>query len=333
MISCVIINFNGKKYLKSCLDSLLAADFPDEEIIMLDNASSDGSAEHVMEYFPRVRFVVNRENLGYAAAANQGIRLTQAPLVMVMNPDVVLEPDYLKILAARLKQDAKIGAIGGKLKQFDFERGKKTDVVDSTGLWMMKNRRCVDRGQGERDRGQYDRAEEVFGITGACPLYRRTALEDCKIGGEYFDESFFMYKEDVDLSWRMRLFGWKCFYESGAVAWHGRGTAAVERRTLAQMARGRNSLPRFIKVLSYRNERLMRVKNDFWSLMARHAPWILAKEAAVFLWAAFREPYLLKALAQFLFRLPSAFKKRRAIMRRVKVKPREMARWFLETGV
>lgn len=328
MLSCVIINFNGEKLLKTCLDSLARLDFKDKEIIFLDNASSDGSVEFILKHFPMVRVIANKDNSGYAGGANQAVEVSRGEFVLIMNPDIVFEPDYLKILVKRLETDRKIGAIIGKLRKYDFERGKKTNFIDSAGLVMYRNRRCVDRGQGEEDCGQFNRAEEVFGITGACPLYRRSALEDCKIADEYFDKSFFMYKEDVDIAWRMRLFGWKCFYEPKAVAYHGRGTGVVDRSTLWEVAKQRKSLSKFQKYYSYKNERLMRVKNELRGNVTRDFLPILWKEVLMIGWMVLREPFLWKSLGKFFLQLPKALLKRREIMRRKKADAEKMGKWF-----
>lgn len=314
-ISCVVINFNGLRFLKGCLESVLALE-GEKELIFIDNASMDGSVEFVRRHFSSVRVIANRENSGYAGAANQAVSVSRGEAVLILNPDIIFEPDYLAVLLARLHADPKIGAIIGKLRKYDFERDEKTQLIDSAGLFMYRNRRCVDRGQGEEDLGQFDRAEEVFGITGACPLYRREALEDCAVGGEVFDSDFFMYKEDVDISWRMRLFGWKCLYEPAAVAWHGRGTGAVRRSGWLDIARERGGLSKFQKVLAYRNERLMRVKNETWAGFARDFWPIVWKEILMFGWMCVREPYLWRAFFQFFKKLPSALRKRRGIMNR-----------------
>ena len=338
MISLVVLNYNGKRLIKTCLDSIARLNYKDKEVIFIDNASSDDSVEFVLKHYssrnngkPPVRVIANKKNSGYAGGANQAVRVSSGEFVMILNPDIVFEPDYLEALVRRLKADSGIGAIIGKLRKYDFEHGKKTNLIDSAGLEMLRNRRCVDRGQGEEDCGQYDRATEVFGVTGACPLYRRTALEDCKIGGvngEYFDSDFFMYKEDVDISWRMRLFGWKCFYEPKAVANHGRGTGVLSRAGVLEVAAGRSKLSKFSKFYSYKNERLMRVKNEFLTLVARDFLSILWKEILMTGWILLREQFLIKSFFKFLWQLPGALMKRREIMARVKVNAREMGKWF-----
>lgn len=322
MFSCVIINFNSEKLLKTCLASVQALRGK-KEVVFLDNASSDGSVAFVQKHFPDVRLVLNTVNSGYAGAANQAVSVSRGEYILILNPDIVFEPEYAEILLRHMERDSKIGAIIGKLRKYDFAAGKKTDVIDSAGLVMYRSRRCVDRGQGEEDRGQYDEAGEVFGVTGACPLYRRSALEDCRIGGnagnggEIFDNDFFMYKEDVDISWRMGMFGWKSFYEPAALAYHGRGTGAVKRSSLLRVAAGRAGLSKFQKYYSYKNEHLMRVKNEKWSGFFRNFFPILFKEFLMFGWMTVREPYLWKAFFHFLWQFPRALKKRREIMKRL----------------
>lgn len=323
MISIVVINFNSVRLLERCFNSVFGLDFADKEIIFIDNASADDSVKFVMKNYPAVRVIANTENLGYAGAANQAVSQSSGEFILIMNPDILFEPDYLKILIKRLHADLKIAAIIGKLRQFDFAYGKKTNVIDSAGLLMHRNRRCVDRGQGEEDRGQYNEAAEVFGVTGACPLYRRKALEDCRIGrgdgggGEIFDNDFFMYKEDVDISWRLGLFGWKCFYEPAAVVYHGRGTGVVKRAGFFDVARNRSGLSKMQRYYSYKNERLMRVKNETWRGFMRDFFSIVWKEILMFGWMALREPFLWKAFFHFLRQLPGALKKRKEIIRKI----------------
>lgn len=331
MVSCVVINYNGKAFLQTCLESLAALEYVDKEIIIIDNNSTDDSVDFLKKHFPKVRLIANSVNSGYAGAANQAIDVSSGEYIMILNPDIVFEPEYLSILVERLVGDDEIGAIIGKLRRFDFVNRKKTMTIDSAGLQMYKNRRCVDRGQGEKDVGQYDSAEEVFGITGACPLYRRSALEACRIGGEIFDESFFMYKEDVDISWRLNMLGWICFYEPAAIAYHVRGTGVLVRNSMADVAKNRSGLSAFQKFHSYKNERLMRVKNDRWSDVLRDFHHIAWKELLMTGWMTLREPYLWKSLVHFFRKLPHALKKRGELLVKMKAlqKPlKKVRRYF-----
>ncbi len=311
------------------MESIEALKGVETELIFIDNDSHDDSVEYIAKHFPQVRIIKNKINNGYAGAADQGIKESKGEFVMIVNPDIVFEPDYLKLLVAKMHADKKIGAIIGKLRRYDFQHDKKTNVIDSAGLLMYRSRRCVDRGQAEEDRGQYDTAEQVFGVTGACPLYRREALEDIEIFGESFDTHFFMYKEDVDISWRLLLLGWKSFYEPVAVAYHGRGTGVFDRAGAIKVAQNRKNLPQFTKHYSFINERLMRLKNEMPTHVLRDVLPIIWKEILMVGWMTIREPFLWKSMVQLFKKMPYALKQRKEIMKKKRASYRDIVRWFV----
>jgi GT2 family glycosyltransferase len=327
-LSVVLIGYNSRQFLSPCLESVKKQTFKDYEVIFIDNASKDDSVEFVKENYKKIRVIANKNNTGYVGAANQGIKSSSGEYVMVLNPDLVLEPDYFAKIVAKLDKDKKIGAIAGKVLKYDFKKNKPVKTIDTTGLYCYRNRRVIDRGQGLADTGQYDTEEEVFGLSGAVPTYRRAALEDTKIQGEYLDRDFFMYKEDIDLSWRLRLYGWKCYYYPTAVCYHGRGTGVLKRFSHWEVYKGRKHLNRFQKYYAYKNQRLMQVKNELLANLIRDAFSILSKEILIFGYIIVREPYLLKAFGHFWLQLPSALRKRRHIMRHKKSNAREMKKWI-----
>jgi GT2 family glycosyltransferase len=327
-VSIIIINYNTRHLLKTCIESLLAQSCRDLEIIFIDNYSIDQSCRYVRENFPALTAVCNGKNLGYAAAANQGIGMSKGEYVMIINPDIIFEPDYVEKCVAKMKEDSQIAAICGKIYKYDFAENKKTDVIDTVGLFCFRNRRVIDEGQGVKDTGQFNEPHEVFGVSGACPLYRRSALEDAKVFEEYLDADFFMYKEDVDLSWRLRIFGWKCFYLPSAVGYHGRGTGALKRFSHVEVMKNRAGLSRFTKYYSYKNQRLMQIKNEFARGFLHDFFPIIWKEILIKGYIVFREPYLFKALFQMLSQTPRALKKRKYIMSRARVSWREMEKWL-----
>lgn len=327
-ISIILIGYNSKQFLKPCLESVKKQTLKNKEVIFIDNDSKDDSAPFVCQNFKWVKVVANPKNIGYVGAANQGIKLSKGEYVMVLNPDIVLEPDYSKKIVSKLKKDKKIAAITGKVLKYDFKNKKKTDLIDTTGLFCYRNRRIIDRGQGLKDVGQYDAEEEIFGVSGAVPTYRRMALNSVKFNGEYLDENFFMYKEDIDLSWRLRLMGWKCYYYPSAVCYHGRGTGVLKRFSHWEVYKGRRELKRFQKYYAYKNQRLMQIKNELFGNLMRDFPSILIKEILIFGYICIKEPYLLKAFGHFWLQLPSTFKKRRFIMKRKKVRAPDMTHWL-----
>lgn len=360
LISVNLLLYKPKFYLAPCLDSLLAQSYDNFELLIIDNNSSDGTAEKIQaiidaaqqrgEKIPFCRIIVNKENLGFAGGHNLGIRESKGELVAMINQDVILDGDFLKE-AARLFNDKKIGSVQPKILRLRMAEGNlvKTDIIDTTGLVILKNRRIIARGQGQQDSGQYDKIEEIFGVDGALPIYRRTALEDIKIpalshpllispsrgegervgvGYEYFDEDFFAYKEDVDLAWRSRLLGWKAYYAPSVVAWHARTSGDSEARNYVAIIRERLKINKFGKYHSFKNQRLTQIKNEQHGLLFRHLIYWLPKEIASWIYVLLFEHYTWRAIKDLFRQAPSAWQKRKIIMARKRVSEKEMERWF-----
>lgn len=328
LLSIVIINYNTRHLLKTCIDSLYNQTWKNLEIIFIDNLSQDGSCEYVQEQYPKVIPVCNTVNLGYSDGANQGISMAKGEYVMLLNPDIIFEPDYIEKCLQKMEEDQKIAAIAGKIYKYDFQKDCKTSFIDTAGLFCYRNRRVIDNGQGLEDKGQFDEAKNVFGISGACPIYRKTALDDVKIGDEYLDSDFFMYKEDVDISWRFWLFGWKCYYLPAAVANHGRGTGVFKRFTNEEVLKNRVKLNKFQKYYSYKNQRLMQLKNEQWlNFMHDFFP-IVWKEILIFGYMIFFERFLFKSWWKMLMQIPRILKKRRYIMKHKRISWKEMQQFF-----
>lgn len=327
-ISVIIINYNTRHFLTSCIKSVLSQTYPNIETIFIDNDSGDGSCEYIRKEHPQVTAVCNSENLGYTGAGNQGIKLAKGEYVMILNPDIIFEPDYIEKCITQLEKDKKIASIGGKILKYDFEKQQKTKIIDTVGISCFRNRRFIDEGQGVEDNGQFNEPKEVFGVSGACPIYRKEALEEIKYRDEYFDEDFFMYKEDIDLAWRLRLFGWSCFYLPSALAYHGRGTGVLKRFTHMEVYKNRSKLNKLQKYYSYKNQRLTQIKNEqFRGFLKDFFP-ILWKEILVTGYIIFREPFLIKSWLHMVRQLPSALKKRRHIMKNRKTGWKEMSKWL-----
>ncbi len=325
-ISIVLIHYNTPQFLRTCLDGIFSQTYENIEVFFIDNNSPDKEGlEYVKKEYghqEKLTVVDNADNLGYAKAANQGIKMSDGEYVVITNPDIIYTPEYFEKIIARIEKDPKISAITGKVIKYDFEKKEKTNLIDTVGLFAYKNRRIIDRGQGMEDKGQYDKEEEVFGVSGACPLYRREALEDVKVMGEYFDEDFFMYKEDVDLSWRFLLYGLKNFYFPGAIAYHGRGTGVYKRFTTGEILKNRGKLSKFQKKYSFKNQLLMEKKNDM--------QWLprLAKKFLTFFYITLKEPYLWGSYIDHLRQLPRILEKRKIIMKNRRVSEEDMGKWF-----
>ncbi len=298
-----LVTYNSAPYLEAFFSSLAAQTETHCELLITDNNSTDESAAICAEWIPKLPFpaTLNREatNTGFAPAHNAHIRAAidrRVPFILVINPDIVLDSHAIEMLVAAASADEKIGSVCGKLMQLSFVAvdgrvaPEKQTVIDSTGIVINRARAAWDRGHGEVDCGQYSEGA-VFGCSGACALYRVRALAATAVplpdgSSEYFDENFFSYKEDVDLAWRLQLFGWSAWYTPRAIGWHHR-TMGRERRS---------RVPERLRALSWRNHLLLLFKNDDRSNTVRHFPLIFARECAKMLWILGAEWGTLSAL-------------------------------------
>lgn len=218
MVSIVIVNYNAGELLHRCLESIAWQTYPSWEVIIVDNASQDQSLRSVGQ-FDQVTVIRNSDNMGFAAAQNQGLGLAQGCYLMPLNFDIEMTPRFLDEMVAAMELSPTIGIVTGKLMAMSTD-GRHLNTFYSAGHVMPANGHALHRGEGESDHGQYDEMCEVFGAPGAAPLYRREMLEDIAFRGQYFDESLFTWYEDVDLDWRAQRLGWRCVYTPKAVAYH-----------------------------------------------------------------------------------------------------------------
>ncbi|MGD8634522.1 MAG: glycosyltransferase family 2 protein [Anaerolineales bacterium] len=309
-----IVTYNSAPALEGCARGIKQQDYPELELIVVDNASTDNSLEVADQLLPAARVILNEVNVGFAAAHNQAIRASEGKYYLALNPDVEMMGEFVSLLVQALEARPEYGAAIGKMWQA-YDTIPK--IIDGCGLYLDRARHQYLRGHGQRDLGQYDDAQEVFGGDGAAILLRRETLEDIEIEGEYFDELFFLHKEDVDLAWRARLMGWHTWYEPRAVSIHGR----TFKPGLPRM------VPGDIRRLSVRNRYFMIVKNlslrGFWSDL----PAILWYDLRAFLYMLFLEQWSLGAYFMFLRRLPRLLRHRHEIQARRVVSDEEMLEW------
>ena len=215
----VIVNYNSAAYLDGCLTALRKLENRPDEIIVVDNASSDDSLAD-LAVWPQVVIEASTRNLGFAGGANRGISRSDAPLVVVLNPDVELDPSYGAALLKVFADNPTLGAAGAKLRYPDSDLLQHAGGdIDAFHLGASH------RGYREQDRGQWDTPSDVNYVTGAALALRRQAFD--KVGG--FDERFWpAYFEDVDLCWRLRDAGWQVRYQPELTGVH------VESVTLAR---------------------------------------------------------------------------------------------------
>ena len=300
-VSIVMINWNGLEFLENCIPSVLAQTCTAVEFFVIDNASQDRSVDWLKSHHPEVRVLLQDRNLGFAKAHNLGIRQSSGEYYMPLNFDVILEPTYVGELVAAMESDARVGSVTGKLLRMS-ECGTPSSIIDSTGHVLRVTRVVEDRGRGEYDERQYDDQIDVFGVSGAAPLYRRSMLESIRIGDEYFDEQYFAYWEDVDLAWRANRAGWRARFVPTAVAHHFRqGSERKSRR---------------IEKAAYRNRYLTLVKNDRVLDVLRDFRYLLLFEFHQWYRMVFhrRRWHLWRAVPGLLAALPAALRKRGSIL-------------------
>lgn len=259
LVSVIIVNYNGRAYLKNCLSSLLLQSYPAIEIIFVDNGSKDGSIEYVKKEFPSIRIIENNENFGFAKGNNIGIEAAKGELIATLNNDTEVTPGWLKELVDVMDSDENVGMCASKMLFM-----KNPEFLNSTGLCISRSGICWDRGIFERDVGQFESIEEVFGPCAGAALYRRDMLE--KIG--LFDEDFYAYLEDTDLAFRGRLAGWKCLYVPKAVLYHMHGGTAGFESDYTIYYGNRNVLWNTIKNFPCR-------------LLISSLPWIIGRNIGV----------------------------------------------------
>jgi len=341
-VTVSILTYNGLKYLKYCFNSVFSQSYPDTEIIVLDNHSTDGTVDWLKNLKPRnnLRIIFNQENLGFATGHNRIIRESRGKFILCLNQDAVLDRDFILNAVKTFNQDQKIGSVQGKLYRWQIgipasqsaREYHVSRIIDTTGLKIFKNRRIINREQGQIDQGKFEKTEEVFGADGAVAVYRHQALEDVKTPinnqVEYFDEDFFAYKEDVDLAWRLRLYGWKTVYQPKAIAWHDRTAGDSAETNYFLIIRERMKIGKFGKYLAFKNGRLAQIKNEQVFLLFKHLPRILTKEIASWIYVILFEKYTWKAIKDLFRQAPSAWRKRKIIMARKRVSAKEMEKWF-----
>jgi GT2 family glycosyltransferase len=302
-VSVQIVTFNSEKDIKTCLEGVFSQSYPIQKVMIIDNQSVDQTLQ-VVEGFDNVQVIKNSFNNGFAGGHNQGIRESDEDFILVLNPDVQLHKDYIKNIVLEMEQNSHIGMATGKLY-----RDIHQHVLDSTGIIVKRNRRAFDRGAGETDAGQYNEVQEVFGVSGAAAVYRRKMVEDISIDGQFFDETFFAYKEDVDVSWRAQLLGWKSRFVPSAVAEHSRGWQEEKKRS---------DVPLFIRQKSYINRYFYILKNDDLSPFILNSPFILMYEILSFSYALLKERQVLTAWKSYRAEYKQMLEKRRFIIKKRK---------------
>jgi len=312
-VSAAILNWNGGELALNCLRSVLRQTLLPGQRIVVDNGSTDGSLERLTAEDPDLLVLANPRNVGFAAAANQAVAACRARWLLLLNLDIVLEPDYVQRLFEAGESGAGIGAVTGKLLR--PPRGEGPLVVDSTGHLLYRNGWAANRGEETPDGEAWGTSGEVFGVCAAAPLYRMDMLRDVSQGcARPFDERFMAYIEDVDLDWRMRWLGWRAWYEP-AVAWHHRSATGARRSA-------------FILRHILKNRLLLVANNDLWPGGLARLPTVSLFTVLTAIQFGLEAAGAPLGLIDVLRLLPASVQRRRFLRHRRRVSAAEVSRWM-----
>jgi GT2 family glycosyltransferase len=291
----IIVNWNGKSYIGECLEALRHQDYPNFTVMFLDNASSDGSVDFVRSNFPEVQIIRLDQNLGFAKANNLALEAIAVPYVALLNNDTVVDPGWLESLVQALDENPAAGSAASRMLLYD-----QPHITDRAGDIYCRSGTAMLRGRGE-PADAYNRQGWVFGACAGAALYRTGMLKDIGL----FDEDFFLLYEDVDLSFRAQLQGYKCLYVPEAVVYHhGSKTIGDDSPTSI--------------FYSHRNLEWVYIQNMpamlIWKSMALH----LLYNLAAFSFFSYRGHMrtFLKAKISAIKRMKSALRKRRQVLAR-----------------
>lgn len=237
-VSVVVPNYNGIAFVESCLKALIQ-DAPKAEILLVDNGSTDGSRELVLEKFPQVQVIALGENYGFCKASNAGMQRASSPYVILLNNDTEVLPGFTKALVSALQLNPQAFSAGAKMIQLHHP-----EKIDDAGNFYCALGWAFARGK-DKPVEYYEKPDEIFAACGGAVIYRRALLE--QIG--YLDEAHFAYLEDIDLGWRAKIAGWKNIYEPKAKVLHvGSGTSGSRYNEFKVYLSSRNSI-----YLAYKN--------------------------------------------------------------------------------
>lgn len=248
-VTIVIPNYNGKHFMESCLESLKLQTNTDFKILVVDNASTDGSIEYMEEHHPDIDVIALDENYGFSKAVNVGIQHTTTPYVLLLNNDTTVDSHFVEEMVTAIQQSKRIFSVSSKMIQMHHP-----ELIDSAGDIYTLVGWGVCRGIG-RPVSNYTEDSDIFSACAGAAIYRTSAFK--KIG--YFDESHFAYLEDIDVGYRAKIFGYKNRYCSTALVYHvGSGTSGSKYNSFKVKLSARNSV-----YLNYKNMPLLQLILNF----------------------------------------------------------------------
>ncbi len=307
MLSVIIVTWNGRRFLDACLRAVTAQLHPDDEIIVVDNGSIDGTTVWLRHTWSAVRLVALPANLGFAGGVNVGLRVARGDLLLLLNNDAFVEPGCVPALVEALRDHPCSGAVAGVLT-FDH----RPDLVASAGITACRNGLALDLWTGRAVQSLPAAPQPVMGASGGLALYRRMMLDDIGL----MAPDFFNYLEDVDLAWRAQLRGWECLVVPAARARHIYSATGGQGSPLKQRLLGRNRLRAIIRCFPS-------------GVLRSCLPDILAYDTMALAYAALaRQPAMIAGRIEALRDRAQLLRERRAIQARRTVPEAAFAAWL-----
>jgi GT2 family glycosyltransferase len=329
-VTALVLNWNGARVVGDCVRSLQAQDYPALEILVVDNASTDGSADMIRREFPNVRLHVNEKNLGFGGGNNSGINRVRTPYVLMCNNDTRLAPDCVRRLVAAMEKEPRAGSATPMIIL------AHSGLVDATGIVVCPDGLALGRGRAEKPEAMREPAEVFYASDCLC-LYRRAMLEELRLpGGEIYDEDFFAYADETDMGWRAQRQGWKSLYVPGAVVYHHHAASSGSVSPLLARLVERNRIWVAVKnfpvwlLLYGACWSLVRLFWQVWGALAgKGRAGAMASQQSKLAMARI----LLRAWGEALLGMPKMLRKRRVILRRGKLPMARIREIFAKYGI
>lgn len=294
LFSVIIPHWNGKQFLETCLTALRNQTYTPIEVIIVDNASEDGSQAYIREHFPEMRLIELPENRGFTGACNTGMEAAKGDIIALLNNDTEVDPNWASAIVDAFQRHADVGLVASKMLLFN-----KRDHIHTAGDGFTTDGQAFNRGVWQKDEGQYNTEEFIFGACGGSSAYRREVLDEVGL----LDDDFFFLLEDVDLAWRAQLRGWRTLYTPKAIVYHH--LSATGGGKTASFYAGRNTLILLIKDLP--KEIWQRY---WWQIMRRQST---TAWEAIQAWRGEAARARLRGMLAGLRAIPKALKKRREV--------------------
>lgn len=347
-VSVNLVVRNGQKYLGYFLDHLKHQTYPHNliEFNIWDNNSDDRTVE-ILRFrepefadFASFNLIESKTNIGMWPGQEKLLPHSTGKYIVGAAVDVLMDKNFIAKATEQMEKDANIGALQAKVYTYNIDdlsafakasESTQLTIIDTCGFEIYRSRKVLNIGHGLNDSGQFNETKEIFAVEGAIPVFRRSAIDDCIIDGHFADPDFFWYGDDLDISWRMRIFGWKQLFAPDVIAWHDRQTTKTAAKhwwkSITRLGQ-RRKIPIQKRRLDWRNLHFTIIKNDYIINILKDLPFILAREIMVLGYTLLFEPSVLKEIPVLVRHLPRMLRRRRIIMKRKRTSAAEIHRWF-----